>query len=170
MSTIVAPSSNASKWQMGFNSAFKGLIAMSCRFMGKWDLMLLFLNFTVNFMTCLCLRTSLDVVAERKISALSRNGSAVVPHRQKVIFCKFTRPVDNCFMRYQVPHTLVFVFGHSQKFMKWLLVLSCLDCLLVTTGLLDRFLWYLILKYVDQFQVWLQSNKKQTFYLETDVR
>ena len=24
-STIVAPSSNASKWQMGFNSAFKGL-------------------------------------------------------------------------------------------------------------------------------------------------
>ena len=25
--TIVAPSSNASKWQMGFNSAFKGLIA-----------------------------------------------------------------------------------------------------------------------------------------------
>ena len=24
--TIVAPSSNASKWQMGFNSAFKGLI------------------------------------------------------------------------------------------------------------------------------------------------
>jgi len=23
--TIVAPSSNASKWQMGFNSAFKGL-------------------------------------------------------------------------------------------------------------------------------------------------
>jgi hypothetical protein len=25
-STIVAPPSNASKWQMGFNSAFKGLI------------------------------------------------------------------------------------------------------------------------------------------------
>ena len=25
--TIVAPSSNASKWQMGFNSAFKGLNA-----------------------------------------------------------------------------------------------------------------------------------------------
>jgi hypothetical protein len=25
--TIVAPPSNASKWQMGFNSAFKGLIA-----------------------------------------------------------------------------------------------------------------------------------------------
>ena len=24
--TIVAPPSNASKWQMGFNSAFKGLI------------------------------------------------------------------------------------------------------------------------------------------------
>jgi len=24
--TIVAPASNASKWQMGFNSAFKGLI------------------------------------------------------------------------------------------------------------------------------------------------
>jgi len=24
-STIVAPPSNASKWQMGFNSAFKGL-------------------------------------------------------------------------------------------------------------------------------------------------
>jgi hypothetical protein len=28
MSTIVAPPSNASKWQMGFNSAFKGLISM----------------------------------------------------------------------------------------------------------------------------------------------
>jgi hypothetical protein len=27
--TIVAPPSNASKWQMGFNSAFKGL--KSCR-------------------------------------------------------------------------------------------------------------------------------------------
>ena len=26
--TIVAPPSNASKWQMGFNSAFKGLICM----------------------------------------------------------------------------------------------------------------------------------------------
>jgi hypothetical protein len=26
--TIVAPPSNASKWQMGFNSAFKGLIGM----------------------------------------------------------------------------------------------------------------------------------------------
>jgi len=26
MTTIVAPPSNASKWQMGFNSAFKGLI------------------------------------------------------------------------------------------------------------------------------------------------
>jgi hypothetical protein len=25
MTTIVAPPSNASKWQMGFNSAFKGL-------------------------------------------------------------------------------------------------------------------------------------------------
>ena len=25
--TIVAPPSNASKWQMGFNSAFKGLIS-----------------------------------------------------------------------------------------------------------------------------------------------
>jgi hypothetical protein len=25
-STIVAPPSNASKWQMGFNSAFKGLM------------------------------------------------------------------------------------------------------------------------------------------------
>jgi hypothetical protein len=25
MTTIVAPTSNASKWQMGFNSAFKGL-------------------------------------------------------------------------------------------------------------------------------------------------
>ena len=29
-STIVAPSSNASKWQMGFNSAFKGLNEGSC--------------------------------------------------------------------------------------------------------------------------------------------
>ena len=30
--TIVAPPSNASKWQMGFNSAFKGLIErMSCK-------------------------------------------------------------------------------------------------------------------------------------------
>ena len=27
--TIVAPPSNASKWQMGFNSAFKGLIRMN---------------------------------------------------------------------------------------------------------------------------------------------
>ena len=27
--TIVAPPSNASKWQMGFNSAFKGLISHS---------------------------------------------------------------------------------------------------------------------------------------------
>ena len=27
--TIVAPPSNASKWQMGFNSAFKGLIALA---------------------------------------------------------------------------------------------------------------------------------------------
>ena len=26
MTTIVAPPSNASKWQMGFNLAFKGLI------------------------------------------------------------------------------------------------------------------------------------------------
>jgi hypothetical protein len=26
--TIVAPPSNASKWQMGFNSAFKGLILL----------------------------------------------------------------------------------------------------------------------------------------------
>jgi hypothetical protein len=26
MTTIVAPPSNASKWQMGFNSAFKGLM------------------------------------------------------------------------------------------------------------------------------------------------
>jgi len=26
MTTIVAPPSNASKWQMGFNSEFKGLI------------------------------------------------------------------------------------------------------------------------------------------------
>ena len=29
MTTIVAPPSNASKWQMGFNSAFKGLMATS---------------------------------------------------------------------------------------------------------------------------------------------
>jgi hypothetical protein len=28
--TIVAPPSNASKWQMGFNSAFKGLTQMAC--------------------------------------------------------------------------------------------------------------------------------------------
>jgi hypothetical protein len=28
-STIIAPPSNASKWQMGFNSAFKGLIVIS---------------------------------------------------------------------------------------------------------------------------------------------
>jgi hypothetical protein len=28
-STIVAPPSNASKWQMGFNSAFKGLIGLN---------------------------------------------------------------------------------------------------------------------------------------------
>jgi len=27
--TIVAPPSNASKWQMGFNSVFKGLIVMN---------------------------------------------------------------------------------------------------------------------------------------------
>ena len=31
--TIVAPPSNASKWQMGFNSAFKGLRWI----FGKWD-------------------------------------------------------------------------------------------------------------------------------------
>jgi len=30
--TIVAPSSNASKWQMGFNSAFKGSIALKHSF------------------------------------------------------------------------------------------------------------------------------------------
>jgi hypothetical protein len=29
MSTIVARSSNASKWQMGFNSAFKGLMGFN---------------------------------------------------------------------------------------------------------------------------------------------
>ena len=29
--TIVAPPSNASKWQMGFNSAFEGLISQSTR-------------------------------------------------------------------------------------------------------------------------------------------
>jgi len=29
--TIVAPPSNASKWQMGFNSAFKGLINHFCK-------------------------------------------------------------------------------------------------------------------------------------------
>ena len=29
--TIVAPPSNASKWQMGFNSAFKGLMLETCR-------------------------------------------------------------------------------------------------------------------------------------------
>ena len=29
--TIVAPPSNASKWQMGFNSAFKGLMPVGCR-------------------------------------------------------------------------------------------------------------------------------------------
>jgi hypothetical protein len=29
--TIVAPPSNASKWQMGFNSAFKGLISLIYR-------------------------------------------------------------------------------------------------------------------------------------------
>jgi hypothetical protein len=29
-STIVAPPSNASKWQMGFNSAFKGLNQFCC--------------------------------------------------------------------------------------------------------------------------------------------
>ena len=29
MTTIVAPSTNASKWQMGFNSAFKELSCMS---------------------------------------------------------------------------------------------------------------------------------------------
>jgi len=30
--TIVAPPSNASKWQMGFNSAFKGLISTPSQF------------------------------------------------------------------------------------------------------------------------------------------
>jgi hypothetical protein len=30
MTTIVAPPSNASKWQMGFNSAFKELIVKYC--------------------------------------------------------------------------------------------------------------------------------------------
>jgi hypothetical protein len=34
--TIVAPPSNASKWQMGFNSAFKGLRAPHCYFL-SWD-------------------------------------------------------------------------------------------------------------------------------------
>ena len=28
--TIVAPPSNASKWQVGFNSAFKGLKSSTC--------------------------------------------------------------------------------------------------------------------------------------------
>ena len=31
--TIVAPPSNASKWQMGFNSAFKGLIEQHSKFL-----------------------------------------------------------------------------------------------------------------------------------------
>jgi hypothetical protein len=43
MSTIVALSSNASKWQMGFNSAFKGLNILTALRMaqhkGKWPLM-----------------------------------------------------------------------------------------------------------------------------------
>jgi len=33
--TIVAPPSNASKWQMGFNSAFKGLIETVLRHEGR---------------------------------------------------------------------------------------------------------------------------------------
>jgi len=33
--TIVAPPSNASKWQMGFNSAFKGLREIISSFGGK---------------------------------------------------------------------------------------------------------------------------------------
>ena len=36
--TIVAPPSNASKWQMGFNSAFKGLIPVrKCFFLSASD-------------------------------------------------------------------------------------------------------------------------------------
>jgi hypothetical protein len=34
MTTIVAPPSNASKWQMGFNSAFKGLISPTVSLLG----------------------------------------------------------------------------------------------------------------------------------------
>ena len=36
--TIVAPPSNASKWQMGFNSAFKGLIHHFNVFLQDWHL------------------------------------------------------------------------------------------------------------------------------------
>jgi len=41
--TIVAPPSNASKWQMGFNSAFKGLILSRSSKVGRssfWTMML----------------------------------------------------------------------------------------------------------------------------------
>ena len=34
MTTIVAPPSNASNWQMGFNSVFKGIIVETASFFG----------------------------------------------------------------------------------------------------------------------------------------
>ena len=53
--TIVAPPSNASKWQMGFNSAFKGLMRRpwptgGCRAKSKQTL---FQGFTVLLAACL---------------------------------------------------------------------------------------------------------------------
>ena len=35
--TVVAPPSNASKWQMGFNSAFKGLTSLYCNLEGQTE-------------------------------------------------------------------------------------------------------------------------------------
>ena len=55
--TIVAPPSNASKWQMGFNSAFKGLIDAKLyfffekKYISNEPLANLFLNLGPNYIS-----------------------------------------------------------------------------------------------------------------------
>jgi hypothetical protein len=46
--TIVAPPSNASKWQMGFNSAFKGLIILFLMQLFLINCTLFLTSYTVN--------------------------------------------------------------------------------------------------------------------------
>ena len=47
--TIVAPPSNASKWQMGFNSAFKGLITNQMHYLSKFYSVIKLYVFRGNF-------------------------------------------------------------------------------------------------------------------------